>query len=316
MPFGIPWTSPLPMPDLWAGMLFTALGLCMGSFANVVIHRLPLMLERRWWSQCADQLRDAQAWQAAWGSGAESTTRPAVLDQAAQAVESAHQAWPPLTLNTPRSHCPHCGHRLSGVELVPVLSWLWLRGQCRVCGQRVSALYPLGEMLVAIVFVACGLRWGWNAQGLLWACAGTVLWIGAVIDARTLLLPDGLTLGLLWLGLAAAAAGGTVPPVQALGGALVGYGALWVVAGLFSWATGREGMGQGDFKLLGAIGAWLGVGALIPVIVIASVSGVAYGAIRHFRRPQPPDDSAYIPFGPFLAVAAVGVSALQGRMWW
>jgi leader peptidase (prepilin peptidase)/N-methyltransferase len=201
------------------------LGLCIGSFLNVVIHRLPQMLDRGWRAECADML-------------------------------GVNVDLPPeMTLSTPRSRCPSCGHAIAWHENIPVLSYLWLRGRCSACKTPISARYPFFEVLTAAIFAALAWRFGAQPTTLLWCAFAAVLVALAGIDWDTTLLPDGLTLPLLWGGLVAAALGLTTPLSSALWGAVAGYLSLWSVYWLFKLATGKEGMGYGDFKLLAAPGA-------------------------------------------------------------
>ncbi len=255
------------------------LGLCIGSFLNVVIHRLPQMLERGWKIDSAEMLG---------------------LDPAKAAALAE-----PITLSRPRSRCPSCGHAIAWHENIPVLSYLKLGGKCSACKTRISPRYPLVELLTALLFAAIGWRFGPEPVALLWCGLAAVLVALAGIDWDTTLLPDNLTLPLLWAGLVASALGWTVPLPQALWGAVAGYLSLWSVYWMFKLATGKEGMGHGDFKLLAALGAWLGWQMILPVVLGASVLGALVGlamksggALREGR---------YVPFGPFLAGSAVVV---------
>ena len=252
------------------------LGLCIGSFLNVVIHRLPLMLERGWRRDSAEML----------------------------GVEIEEDA--PITLSSPRSRCPSCGHGIAWYENIPVLSYLWLRGRCSACKTRISPRYPLIEIATGVLFAAVGWRIGVQPEAWLWCGFVAVLVALAGIDWDTTLLPDSLTLPLLWAGLLAATLGWSrVPLPHAVWGAVVGYLSLWSVYWAFKLLTGKEGMGFGDFKLLAALGAWLGVQMVLPVVLGASVIGAVVGigmklsgALREGR---------YIPFGPFLAGAGLVV---------
>ena len=264
-------------PGLQAGLLSPAmlavLGVCIGSFLNVVIHRLPRMLERGWRIDSAEMLG---------------------LDPAKTAAIGE-----PITLSRPRSRCPSCGHAIAWHENIPVLSYLRLRGRCSACKAKISPRYPLVEVATGILFAAMGWRFGAQPTVLLWCGFAAVLLALAAIDWDTTLLPDSLTLPLLWAGLVAAALGWTLPLPQALWGAVAGYLSLWAVYWAFKLATGKEGMGQGDFKLLAALGAWLGWQMILPIVLGASVIGAVVGiamkvggALREGR---------YVPFGPFLA---------------
>ena len=252
------------------------LGLCIGSFLNVVIHRTPLMLERSWKRESAEML----------GLPAEES--------------------PPITLSRPASRCPSCGHAITWHENIPVLSWLWLRGRCSACRAPISARYPLVELLTAALFAAIGWRFGAQPTTLLWCGLAAALVALAGIDWDTTLLPDGLTLPLLWAGLVAALLGGTgVALSSAVWGAVAGYASLWSVYWLFKLLTGKEGMGYGDFKLLAALGAWLGVSMVLPVVLGASLIGALVGIVMKFSGAL--REGRYVPFGPFLAGAGLVV---------
>jgi leader peptidase (prepilin peptidase)/N-methyltransferase len=271
-------------PALFVGTC-VVLGLIVGSFLNVVIYRLPVMLERQWREQCAE----------AQGADAGATTVPAVAVQR-------------FNLIVPRSACPECKAPIGALQNIPVLSYLVLKGRCANCGTAISARYPLVEALTGILsaLVAWKFGFGWAAL------AGLVLtWFLialACIDLDHQLLPDSLTLPLLWLGLCASlwlplSAGAAVPVDvrSSLTGAIAGYVSLWSVYHLFRLLTGKEGMGYGDFKLFAALGAWLGWQMLLPIILLASavgaVTGIAMLTIRKQHRSTP------IAFGPFLAAA-------------
>ena len=249
------------------------LGLLVGSFLNVVIHRLPKMMAREWTEQCA-VLRDEEA--------------PAASS---------------YNLVVPRSACPTCGHAIGALENIPLLSYVWLRGKCAGCGIHISARYPLVELITGILSAFAAWHFGFG-----WAAAGALLFIWALValsfvDFDTQLLPDSITLPLLWLGLLFNLTGVYVPLADAVVGAVLGYLILWSVYWLFKLVTGKEGMGYGDFKLLAAIGAWLGWKVLPVVILLSSVIGavVGIGLIVLARRGR----SVPIPFGPYLAGAGL-----------
>jgi len=272
--------------DLQQGLLsppaLALLGLCIGSFLNVVIHRLPQMLERGWKIDSAEMLGLDPA-------------------KAAGGVALAD----PITLSRPRSRCPSCGHTIAWHENIPVLSYLRLGGKCSACKTRISPRYPLVELLTAVLFAAVGWRFGPQPATLLWCGLVAVLVALAGIDWDTTLLPDDLTLPLLWAGLVASAFGWTIPLPQALWGAVAGYLSLWSVYWLFKLATGKEGMGHGDFKLLAALGAWLGWQMILPVVLGASVLGAMVGIAMKFSGAL--REGRYVPFGPFLAGSGVVV---------
>lgn len=280
-------------------------GLLVGSFLNVVIHRLPLMMERQWWGDVAAQLGDAESHRRVFGSGP-----PREIAGQSEALMKAVEALPPLGLARPASRCPQCGHRIRWYENVPLVSWIMLRGRCSACGASIGVRYPLVELLTGALFALIAWRLGPTVATVLWCMAAALLVAMSAIDWDTTVLPDTLTLSLLWLGLLAAAAG-ALPGVDlrsAVIGAAAGYGALWAVYWVFRLATGKEGMGFGDFKLLAALGAWMGWTALLPIVLGASIVGAvagllmkATGALREGR---------FVPFGPFLAAAGLAVMLL------
>lgn len=248
------------------------LGLLVGSFLNVVILRLPARLMFAW-------RRDARE----------------VLEL------PPNETVPPPGIVRQASHCPHCKHALAALDNIPLLSWLALRGRCRYCKTRISIQYPLVELLSGIASAMVVWRFGPT-----WAALAALLFTWTLIaasgiDLRTQLLPDQLTLPLLWLGLLIALIPLIVDARQAVLGAAIGYLALWSVYWAFKLATGKEGMGYGDFKLLAALGAWMGPLALLPIILLSSLIGAIVGVIALRARGQ--DHSTPIPFGPFLAAA-------------
>jgi len=266
----------MPFQEVFLSPLVLALfGLCIGSFLNVVIHRLPLMLERGWKMESADLLG------------------------------VAHEETPAITLSTPRSRCPSCGHAIAWYENIPLASWLWLRARCSACKAPISARYPLIEVATAVLFALVGWRFGTEPVALLWCFFCAVLVALAGIDWDTTLLPDNLTLPLLWAGVASAALGWTIPLADAVWGAIVGYLSLWSVYWLFKLTTGKEGMGFGDFKLLAALGAWLGWKMVLPIVLGASVIGAIVGIIMKMSSSL--REGHYVPFGPFLAGAGLVV---------
>jgi leader peptidase (prepilin peptidase)/N-methyltransferase len=303
----------VPLEWLLHPLALALLGLAIGSFLNVVIHRLPLILERQWWADAAQQLGDTDSWRRVFGGGARSgtaTAEPAAaLPRSAQALTDelaqALQALPPLGLARPRSRCPACGHALAWHENLPLLGWLRLGGRCSACRARIPLRYPLVELLTAALFAAIGVVHGAQPLALLWCAAAAVLVALAAIDWDTTLLPDALTQPLLWAGLLAAALGWTLPLADALWGAAAGYLSLWSVYWLFKLATGKEGMGYGDFKLMAAIGAWLGWQMIVPVLLLASVIGALVGIAMKLAATL--REGRYVPFGPFLAGAALVV---------
>lgn len=262
-------TTPLPLT--WLVPLAGLLGLLFGSFFNVVIYRLPKILEARWQAE----------------STAGQGTPPAPA--------------PPFNLAFPSSHCPHCAHRLAWWENLPVLSWLLLRGRCHACHAAISPRYPMVELTSAGLAAGLAAYFGWG-----WPLLGAALLTGyllvlAWIDADTQLLPDCLTLPLLWLGLVFNLLSGQVSLEAALWGAIGGYGVLWLVNAMFKQLRGKNGLGGGDAKLLAALGAWLGVAALPGLIfgaaLLAVIAGLGRAVWRRHTLNQP------MPFGPWLAIA-------------
>jgi len=226
---------------------------------------------------------------------------------------------PALTLSRPRSRCPSCGHAIAWHENIPVLSFLWLRGRCSACKTPISRRYPLIELLTGVLFAAIGWRIGATPMALLWCAFAAALVALAGIDWDTTLLPDNLTLPLLWAGLVASALGWTIPLTDALWGAVAGYLSLWSVYWLFKLTTGKEGMGFGDFKLLAALGAWLGLTMVLPVVLAASVLGAIVGIAMKMASTL--REGRYVPFGPFLAGAGMvvllaGPSRVLGWLGW
>jgi len=256
------------------------LGLCVGSFLNVVIHRMPLMLERQW-----------------------QTDARAMLELPEASVDKAPE---PLTLSKPASRCPKCGHQIRWYENIPLVSWLVLRGKCSACGTPISVRYPLVELATAALFAACSWRFGAQPTTLLWCGFVAVLVAAALIDWDTTLLPDDLTLPLMWAGLVAAALGWNLPLKDALWGTVVGYLSLWSVYWLFKLTTGKEGMGYGDFKLLAALGAWLGWPMVLPIVLASSVIGAVIGIGMKLSGQL--REGVYVPYGPFLAGAGLVVT--------
>jgi leader peptidase (prepilin peptidase)/N-methyltransferase len=249
-------------------------GLLVGSFLNVVIHRLPRMLEQQWAAECA-----------------EFSGNPVQEQQA-------------FNLLVPRSRCPHCGHQIRWYENIPVLSWVALRGRCSQCHNGIGIRYPLVELVTAAFFALCGARWGLTLQGAAWAAFAALLICLFLIDMDTQLLPDDLNYLLLWLGLLVAAAGWTVPLRSAVWGAAIGYLVFWGIFQAFKLATGKEGMGYGDFKLLAALGAWLGAEYLLAIILLSSIVGALIGGLLLIVGKLAHKDMP-MPFGPYLAGAGL-----------
>ncbi|WP_304307513.1 A24 family peptidase [Pseudacidovorax intermedius] len=282
------------------------LGLVVGSFLNVVIHRLPRMMYRGWLvdatANLAPQPGIPSLWELVFGKD---TKPPGRLEQDAQAALDQVDALPPLTLARPGSRCGHCGHEIRWYENIPLLSWLVLRGRCSACKTPIGLRYPAVELVTGALFALCAWRFGMTPVAALWAAFCAILVCQFVIDLDTQLLPDSLNYLLLWLGLAGAAYGLTgVSPTSAIWGAVFGYLSLWIVYRLYRAATGKEGMGFGDFKLLAALGAWLGAPFLLAIILVSSLVGAVLGVVlllvgRLANRHVP------LSFGPFLAGAGL-----------
>ena len=248
------------------------LGLLVGSFLNVVILRLPRRLEWEWKRDSLETLGQADLYDP-----------------------------PPPGIVVEPSHCPHCQHKLSWYENIPVFSWLALRGRCRHCKTPISIQYPAVELLTMLLVTACVWRFGFGWQGFGASLLSCFLVAMSGIDVRTQLLPDQLTLPLLWLGLIASVDNLFVPAKAAIAGAVLGYLSLWVVYWVYKQLTGKVGMGHGDFKLLAALGAWAGYKALLPIVMLSSIVGAVVGSIWLMTKGR--DQGTPIPFGPYLAIA-------------
>ena len=290
---------------LMSPVVLALLGLCVGSFLNVVTHRVPLILERQWWADVAQQLGDADSWRRVFGSARTDTVPTADHQRTATALGQAVAALAPLSIARPRSRCPACGHQLAWHENLPLLGWLKLKGRCSACNARIAMRYPVVEFATAALFAAIAWRFGSQPVVLLWSAFAAVLLALALIDWDTTLLPDAMTLPLLWAGLVAAGLGWTLSLPSALWGAVAGYVSLWSVYWLFKLTTGKEGMGYGDFKLLAALGAWLGWQMIVPILLLASVIGAVVGIAMKLAATL--REGRYVPFGPFLAGAGLVV---------
>ncbi len=272
----------LPNWFLWTSV--SILGLLVGSFLNVVILRKPKGLEFDWLSQAVQYLQERYG-------------DKFVIDPEIQ--KDLDKPAPSIAMD--RSHCPQCGYQLRAWHNVPVLSYLALGGKCAGCKKSISVQYPLVELLSAVLSAACFWRFG-PTYTCLAALVFTWLLIAmSGIDFKTMLLPDDLTLSLLWLGLLLSCWSVFVTPVQAIAGAAAGYLSLWSVYWLFKKLTGKEGMGHGDFKLLAALGAWTGIQSILLIVILSAAAGALIGmALIAIRRHQ---SQLPMPFGPFLAIA-------------
>lgn len=249
------------------------LGLIIGSFLNVVIHRLPIMMQREWEHECREMLGQ----------------------------EPPEEPTEPFNLNRPRSRCPHCGHAITAWENIPIVSYLFLKGRCAGCQAKIRLRYPLVEAITGILSVVVALHFGFGWQA---AAAMLLTWVLialSLIDFDVQLLPDNITLPFLWLGLLLSLWGLFTDPQSAIIGAAAGYLSLWSVYQLFRLLTGKEGMGYGDFKLLALFGAWLGWQYLPQIVLISALVGavIGVGMILIMGR----DRNIPIPFGPYLAIA-------------
>ncbi len=275
-------TEPSVFP--WVALAF---GLCVGSFLNVVIHRLPKMMEREWRDQCADLAIET----------GEPYGSPVPPPQPKAGVTEPEK----YNLIVPRSACPKCGHKITALENIPLASYAVLGGKCSACRAPISLRYPLVEVAAGAAACYAAARFGFTFAGFGAMVFAWALLALAAIDFDTHLLPDDITLPLLWAGLLVNIPGTFVPLGSAVTGAAAGYLTLWSVYWLFKLVTGKEGMGYGDFKLLAAICAWLGWQALAMVILLSSVVGAAVGiglmVLAKHGRDKP------IPFGPYLAAA-------------
>lgn len=269
--------------------LIAVLGLLVGSFLNVVIYRLPKMIEAAWQQECKALLISGDAPHGAAGVPSNGSAEP-------------------FNLMWPRSRCGACGHTIRWFENIPVLSWLFLRGKCSACHTPISARYPVVELITGMLFTYIAWRWGAS-----WATLGWLVFMAALlalifIDWDTTYLPDDITLPLVWLGLLMALAG--VNPLvaslsDAVWGAVAGYLILWSIYWIFKFSTGKEGMGYGDFKLLAALGAWFGWQALLPIVLMSSVVGAVVGIALKINANL--REGGYMPYGPFLGIAALAV---------
>ena len=260
----------MQQPLLFA-LLAGLLGLFVGSFLNVVIYRLPVMMQRSWRSQCQELL------------------------------ELEQDQHPRFNLSLPRSHCPHCGHLIGALENIPVLSYLLQRGRCRHCKGKIALRYPLIELFTALITAITAWHFGFGWEALFAILLSWALIALSFIDIDQQLLPDDITLPFLWLGLALSLFGLFSDMQSAIIGAMAGYLSLWLVYWAFKLITGKEGMGYGDFKLLALFGAWLGWQSLPLVILLSSLVGAIIGLTMILFRGR--DRQLPIPFGPYLAAA-------------
>ena len=292
-------------------------GLLIGSFLNVVIYRLPVMMYRGWLRDCLAELVDSEDTPSLWSQvfgASQRTPRPLATSakDGVQAVEKLGR----FNLVLPNSRCGHCGAAIRWYQNVPVLSYLALRGKCASCGAHISLRYPTIELLTGLLFALCGWRFGLSVAGGFWAAFAALLLCQFMIDLDTQYLPDSINYILLWLGLIGSVLGATgTTPTQAVWGAVGGYACLWLVFHGYRLLTGKEGLGYGDFKLLAALGAWLGGDYLIAIVLVSSMVGAVLGITMLIIGKLAHKDIP-LPFGPFLAGAGlvclvIGPQAVQ-----
>ncbi|RYF75235.1 MAG: prepilin peptidase [Comamonadaceae bacterium] len=296
----------MPVSPAFDAVCGAVLGLLIGSFLNVVVYRTPVMMYRDWLAESVGNLMpspDAPSlWQLVFGP---KSAPPAGLEAEASKAAVHIEALPAFTLSRPRSRCGTCGKPIAWYQNVPVLSYLLLRGRCAACKTPIALRYPAVEAAVGALFALVGWRFGLTATAALWAAFAAILVCQFLIDLDTQLLPDPLNYVLLWLGLLGAATGLTGTSLgPAVWGAALGYLSLWSVYHVYRLATGKEGMGYGDFKLLAALGAWLGADYLVAIILASSVVGAVLGSILLLRGRLAHKDVP-ISFGPFLAGAGL-----------
>lgn len=272
-------------------VVFTLLGLCVGSFLNVVIHRIPLMMQYAWRQECSQFL-------------AQQTDMPSAQTAVLTDIVAKDV---PITLSTPASRCPHCAHKIKWYENIPLISWLVLRGRCSDCKAAIGVRYPVVELVTALLSGLVIYHFGVTATGL---SALVLVWTLIAltgIDFDTQLLPDRLTFPLAGLGLAVNSQGWFVTPTQSIWGLLLGFLSLWIVVKIFYLITKKHGMGQGDFKLLAVLGAWLGPAMLPLIILLSSVLGSIVGIILMKKQ----GESKPFAFGPYIAIAGI-IALLYG----
>lgn len=274
-----------------------ALGLLFGSLLNVVIYRSPRIVERQAWEEATELCNSATSWALAFGAA----PRPTAVAEAAKEVEEALERTPAASLWYPPSACPKCSRPIRWYENIPVASWLWLRAKCAGCGLPIAARYPLVEIAVMAVFGALTYRMGPQSALIGWAFFGASMVALGLIDLDTCLLPDRMTLGLMWAGLLAAAAGWTVPASLAITGAFLGYVITAGLDLLCRVALGKPAFAGGDAKMMAAIGAWMGHPALVvAALALAILLGGVVAVIRVLRK-----QGGVMPFGPYLAIAGL-----------
>jgi leader peptidase (prepilin peptidase)/N-methyltransferase len=280
--------------SLWLSVAL--LGLLVGSFLNVVIYRLPVMMEREWQQECNAYFNEQSSEQ---NSDAQVLNPELQSQKQTQQTQQTQQT--KFNLLLPRSACPACGHQITALENIPVLSWLCLRGKCRSCHTAISARYPSIELLSTLLSLVVAICVPYGIQLVSALILTWCLIALTFIDIDKMLLPDQITLPLLWLGLLINVNYAWVSPTDAIIGAVVGYLSLWSVYWGFKLLTGKEGMGYGDFKLLAAFGAWFGWQSILAIVLLSSFAGAIIGISQIALKKQAKGNP--IPFGPYLAIA-------------
>jgi leader peptidase (prepilin peptidase)/N-methyltransferase len=272
-------------------IVFGLLGLCVGSFLNVVIHRMPLMMFYSWRQECSEFM----------------SQQPDITPEQSAVLAQAVANDTPITLSRPASRCPHCAHKIKWCENIPLVSWLALRGRCSECQASIGVRYPVVELVTALLSALVIYHFGVSATGLSALILVWTLIALTGIDFDTQLLPDRLTFPLAGLGLAVNSQGWFVSPTQSIWGLLLGFLSLWIVVKVFYLITKKHGMGQGDFKLLAVLGAWLGPMMLPLIILLSSLLGSIVGIILMKKQ----GESKPFAFGPYIAVAGI-IALLYG----
>jgi leader peptidase (prepilin peptidase)/N-methyltransferase len=270
------------------------LGLLIGSFLNVVVHRKPIIMMREWLLDAGGMLGEGEVWRTVFGK-----PQPAEIAETGRTIDAHLEVLTPLGLAAPRSRCGACGHQIRWYENIPLVSWLALRAKCSACGTPISVRYPLVEAATGALFALAAWKFGPHPVTLAWCAAIALLVSMSLIDLDTKYLPDDLNYPLLWGGLVVAALGWTIPLPAAFLGVVAGYLPLWLISKGYNLLRGIDGMGGGDLKLLAALGGWLGWQAILPIMLMASIVGLCVNLPRKLLAGH--DRNHQYPFGPFLA---------------